>query len=291
MLPAAYGVSPYEPERGRNMAIKEQIENVPFSWARFLDEFHHARPGITERLLARATASQIGTPYEWLASRIMPLGATGEMPRPILDIGCGSGPMKSALPPEVEYLGIDLSFAELHKARQLDRKHLISANAIRLPLPSDSMGAVISSMAMMLVTPIEKAFDETYRVLKEGGSFTFIRPSAYPLFPRDLVVGGLIALSLGALPAMPQRFSRRRIQGLLETSGFNSVRHENRRFSLSLHTLEDAKLLVDSLYLPSVSRARRDRAAEQLASWASVVREVPISVAMTTAQKSTSYTP
>jgi ubiquinone/menaquinone biosynthesis C-methylase UbiE len=166
----------------------------------------------------------------------MPLGATGEMPGPILDIGCGSGPIRSALPPEVDYLGIELSFAELHKARQWDRKHLISANAIRLPLTSDSMGAVISSMAMMLVTPIEKAFDETYRVLKEGGSFTFIRPSAYPLFPRDLVVGG-------------------------------------------------------SPFLPSVSRARRDRAAEQLASWASVVREVPISVAMTTAQKSTAYTP
>jgi ubiquinone/menaquinone biosynthesis C-methylase UbiE len=273
------------------MAIKDQVEITPFDWARFLDEFHSAHPGITERLLARATASQIGTPYEWLASRVMSLGASGEMPGPILDIGCGSGPMKSALPPEVDYLGIDLSFAELRKARQLDRKHLISADAIYLPLPSNSMGAVISSMAMMLVTPIQKAFDETYRVLKDGGTFVFIRPSAYPLFPRDLVVGGLIAFSLGALPAMPQRFSRRRIQGLLETSGFDSVRHENRRFSLALRTLEDAKLLVDSLYLPSVSQARRYRAAEQLASWASVVREVPISVAMTVAKKSTSYTP
>jgi SAM-dependent methyltransferase len=289
MLPASYGVSTDEVERGRCMAFQEQVEAGPFSWPSFLDEFHAARPGITERLLSGATASQIGTPYEWLASRIMPLGAAGELPGPILDIGCGSGPMKSALPPELDYLGIDLSFAELHKARQLDRKYLIGADALHLPLPSNSMGAIISSMAMMLVNPIEKAFDETYRVLKEGGSFTFIRPSAYPLFPRDLVVGGLIVLSLGARPSMPQRFSRRRIQGLLERSGFNSVRHENRRFSLSLRTLEDAKLLVDSLYLPSVSKARRDRAAEQIASWASVVREVPISVAMTTAHKSTSH--
>jgi ubiquinone/menaquinone biosynthesis C-methylase UbiE len=271
------------------MAIKEPVEIAPFGWARFLDEFHATHPGITERLLVGATAAQVGTPYEWLASRIMPLGATGEMPRPILDIGCGSGPMKSALPPEVDYLGIDLSFAELSKAQQMDRKHLMNADAIQLPLPSNSMGAVISSMAMMLVTPIEEAFDETYRVLKEGGTFAFIRPSAFPLFPRDLVAGGLIALSLGALPAMPQRFSRRRIQGLLERSGFNSVSHENRRFSLTLRTLEDAKLLVDSLYLPSVSETRRRKAAEQLASWASIVREVPISVAMTVAQKSTSH--
>jgi ubiquinone/menaquinone biosynthesis C-methylase UbiE len=271
------------------MALKEQVAIAPFDWARFLDDFHAARPGITERLLAGATASEIGTPYEWLASRVMSLGATGEMPGPILDIGCGSGPMKSALPPEVDYLGIDLSFAELHKARQLDRKHLIGADAVHLPLPSNSMGAIISSMAMMLVTPIERAFDETYRVLKEGGTFTFIRPSSYPILPRDLVAGGLIVFSLGALPAMPQRFSRRRIQGLLERSGFNSVSHENRRFSLTLRTLEDANLLVDSLYLPGVSETRRRKAAEQLASRASVLREVPISVAMTVAKKSTSH--
>ena len=273
------------------MTIKESVEIAPFGWARYLAGFHAERPGITERLLAGATAAPVGTPYEWLASKIVPLGSTGEMPGPILDIGCGSGPMKSALPPEVDYLGIDLSFAELREARQLARKHLISADAIHLPLASNSMGAVISSMAMMLVTPIERAFDETYRVLKQGGTFTFIRPSAYPLLPRDLVVGGLVTLSLGALPAMPQRFSRRRIQGLLERSGFNSVSHENRRFSLALRTLEDARLLVDSLYLPNVSQARRSKAAEQLASWASVVREVPVSVAMTIAQKSTSPTP
>jgi SAM-dependent methyltransferase len=265
--------------------FQELTQSPSFEWAAYLDQFHTRYSGITERLLARAEAPNIGTPYEWLASKIKPLSDTEKTPVSVLDIGCGSAPMVSVLPGHWNYLGIDLSLSELQKAQQAGRKHLILADATQLPLPANSIEAAISSMAMMLVKPVELAFSETYRVLKPGAVFAFTRPRATPFLPRDLLVGLRLVTSLGSLPAMPQRFTERRIQRLLEAAGFVGIRHERKRFSFSLQTFDDAKLLVDSLYLPGVTEERKLRAASKLASWAAKARDVPISIAMTVAKK------
>jgi|GEM_PF-489688 len=283
MLPASRWVSSDRWERGG-----ELVETDSVNWPTYLARFHARRPGITERVLLRAHSTSVGTPYEWLATEVVSPDVTDRSPSTVLDLGCGSGPMKTVLPDSYSYVGIDLSFDELQEAQRRGRRALINADALELPLASNSISCAVSSMAVMLLSPIEMALDETFRVLKDGGTFAFIRPSATPFLLRDLMVGASLALSLGGLPAMPQRFSRRRIQYLLEKSGFNAVRHETRRFSLSLRTLEDAQLVVDSLYLPKVPEERRSRAAARLASMASLVPEVPISVALTVAQKSRS---
>ncbi len=272
------------------MSGEESAETDSANWPTYLDEFHARRPGITERVLLRAHSAPVGTPYEWLAAKVISPNVASASPRSVLDIGCGSGPMKAVLPHDCSYVGVDLSFAELHEARRLGRQNVIEADAIKLPLASNSIDYAVSSMAVMLLDPIEAALTETHRVLKDGGTFAFIRPSATPFFPRDLIVGATLALSLGALPAMPQRFSTRSMQRLLEKSGLTSVKHEARRFSYNLHTLEDAQLIVDSLYLPKVSGQRRLLAARRLTWMASLVREVPISISLTVAQKSNSGT-
>jgi hypothetical protein len=171
--------------------------------------------------------------------------------------------MNSVLPRHWKYLRIDISLSELRKAQQAGRKHVSVADATQLPLNANSMEAAISSMAMRLVTP---------------------------LLPRDLLVGLRLITSLGALPALSQRFTERNVQGLLEGSGFVGICHERKRFSFSLRTYDDAKLLVDSLYLPSMTEERKLRAASKLASWASKIRDIPISVAMTVAMKCPSPT-
>ena len=120
-----------------------------------------------------------------------------------------------------------------------------------------------------------------------GAVFAFTRPRATPFLPRDLLVALRLITALGALPAMPQRFTERRVQDLLERSGFEDIRHERKRFSFSVRTFDDAKLLVDSLYLPGMTEERKLMAASKLASWASKARDVPISLAMTVAKKCT----
>ena len=264
---------------------REHITNQSVDWKTYLDQYHEKNAGITERLLLRAEAPNIGTPYEWLASKIKNVPGTNQAPLSILDIGCGSAPMKSLLPIHWNYLGIDLSVAELRKAREAGRAQVILADATRIPLAANSMDGAISSMAMMLVSPIELALSETFRVIKPGAVFAFTRPSIAPFWPRDLLVGFNLVSSLRALPAMPQRFTKRRIQGLLESCGFVGIRHEGKRFSFKLCTADDAKLLVDSLYLPGMADAHKLRAANKLATWASKGREIPITLAMSVARK------
>jgi SAM-dependent methyltransferase len=249
--------------------FQEMTESQSFEWAPYLGKFHTQHAGITERLLVRAEAPNIGTPYEWLASKIKPLLDAANSPVSILDVGCGSAPMSAVIPGHWNYLGIDLSIAELRKAQQAGRKHVIMADATQLPLSAKSMEAAISSMAMMLVTPIELAFSEIHRVLKPGAIFAFTLPRATPILPRDL----------------PQRFTGRKVKDLLESAGFIGIHHERKRFSFNLHTFDDAKLLVDSLYLPGVTDERKLRAASTLASWGSKARDIPISIAMTVARK------
>jgi ubiquinone/menaquinone biosynthesis C-methylase UbiE len=265
--------------------FQELTESRSFDWAAYLDQFHTRYSGITERLLERAKALNIGTPYEWLGTQIKLPPGMEDAPVSILDVGCGSAPMSAEIPSHWNYLGIDLSLSELRKAQEAGRKHVIVADATQLPLSANSMDAAISSMAMMLVTPIERAFSEIYRVLKPGAMFAFTRPSAAPLLPRDLLVGLRLITSLGALPAMPQRFTERKVRGLLESAGFVEIRHERKRFSFNLRTYDDAQLLVHSLYLPDMTEERKLRAADTLASWASKARDIPVSIAMTVAKK------
>ena len=85
-------------------------------------------------------------------------------PASILDIGCGSGPMNAVLPHAWCHVGIDLSLAELQEARLPGRQNLVEA-----------------------------ALSKTYRVLKDGGTFAFIRPSATPYLPKALENRRLLA--------------------------------------------------------------------------------------------------
>ena len=78
-------------------------------------------------------------------------------PGSVLDIGCRSGPMRAVLSHAWCYVGIDLSFVELQEARLPGRQNLVEA-----------------------------ALSKTYRVLKDGGTFAFIRPSATPDLPKVL---------------------------------------------------------------------------------------------------------
>jgi SAM-dependent methyltransferase len=99
------------------------------SWDAYLAAFHTERAGITEAVLRRSQHAGPGgvlDPYRWLAGAIPAQG-------PVLDLGCGSGPLFRELAGR-RYAGLDLSGAELAAARRSGAGPLLRARASAIPL-------------------------------------------------------------------------------------------------------------------------------------------------------------
>lgn len=63
---------------------------VGADWRTFLDGFHAQRPGVTEEMLAHSHDVD-QTPYQWAAVE------AGAAEASVLDLACGSGPMREHL--------------------------------------------------------------------------------------------------------------------------------------------------------------------------------------------------
>ena len=246
-------------------------------WTRYLDSYHASHPGITERVLTRATHPTAVTPYGWLRA------AVPANPGSVLDLACGSAPMHPFLRDASHYLGVDLSAAELAYAAERGRGPLMSANALSLPLPSASVDVVVCSMAVMLLRPIELALAEVARVLRSGGIFATIRPVSTPFRLGDLRLAVPLLLGLKHLPEMPQRFSGHGLRRLLNGAGFDICSDEARRFVHPLESADDATLALDALYLPHVGDDRRREAAARLSQHARPGGEFPLALRRTVA--------
>lgn len=74
-------------------------------------------------------------------------------------------------------VGIDLSERELARARtrpELADADLRLGRAQRLPFAEDSFDAVVSHMALMLVSEVDQVVAEAARVLRPGGRFAVV---------------------------------------------------------------------------------------------------------------------
>lgn len=103
--------------------------------------------------------------------------ATNTAPKRILDIGCGPGFALQALKkhwPKAQVVGVDLSNNMLKQAKKQQswrRKFdLIQANANALPLASQSIDLVFSSLCLQWLIPMNAALKEIRRVLHPEGS-------------------------------------------------------------------------------------------------------------------------
>ena len=59
-------------------------------WRQYLADFHRDRAGVVEAVLSRSVGGD-HTPYRWLAR------AVGGGARTVLDLACGSGPIKGSI--------------------------------------------------------------------------------------------------------------------------------------------------------------------------------------------------
>jgi SAM-dependent methyltransferase len=249
------------------------------AWSQYLRDYHARRPGITEAVLSRSTHPLHGTPYHWVAAPV-PAGASV-----VLDLACGSAPMRGLLPSGATYLGLDVSEPELHVAAQLGRTGLAVADVARLPMADASVDAVTCSMALMLFDRLDHVLAEVARVLRPGGVLSTIRPVGRPFRAGDLRHGLPLVVGLGRGPQLPHRYRSRSLARLLHRHELAPTSDEALRFAFRLEDASAARLAVDALYLPDVSPARRVRAATLLARTSGEGRTLPVSIRRTVATR------
>lgn len=247
------------------------------NWQVFLADYHRDHAGITEALLDRAIRPDVGTAYDWMRAAIP---AT---PARVVDIACGSAPLRRLFAAPTRYLGLDVSRSELSLARERHRGLLAEASALRLPLRHRSVDVVTCSMAVMLLDPVSQALSEVSRVLVDGGLFVTTRPVTFPVRWRDVRLGAELYAGLKRMPELPQRFTRAALVREHAAAGLQVVSDSALRFPYPLRNEQDAERIVAGLYLPTVPEARREKAVERLTRFAGPVREVPISIRRTVA--------
>ncbi|WNV86117.1 class I SAM-dependent methyltransferase [Umezawaea sp. Da 62-37] len=195
----------------------------------FLRAFHDRRPGEQSTHVGMSRTTGGRTSYQEFADRVP--GA-----RRVLDLGCADGALLEVLAGRgAEVLaGIDLSAAELELARvrpALAAADLRLGRAQELPFADSSFDAVVSHMAFMLMTDVERVVAETARVLAPGGAFAVaVGGGAVPGEAMEL----FLALSLplfkaaGTMPRLGDRRTRTRegLDGLLGAAGFAPVSWE-----------------------------------------------------------------
>jgi len=100
------------------------------------------------------------------------------VPSTVLDLGCGTGYFYPALRerfPQAQYLGLDLASGMVDYARNrcMDESVWLVADAEALPLASESIDLVFSSLAVQWCARPEHLFAELARVLRPGGCCVF----------------------------------------------------------------------------------------------------------------------
>lgn len=219
-------------------------------WPSFLQRFHAERAGITERILGRCTSNG-HTPYAWCAEPL------SDRIGPTLDIACGSGPMAAHVD---RWVGADLSEAELALAAAAGRTGAMRASAVCLPVRTGQVDAVVCSMGLQLIEPIDLALAEVARVLRSAGRVALLVPASAPMPLRDALVYMRLQVALRQRIRYPNDHDLRpaSLRAHAKAADLDIVSDERRAFTLPLRTTAEADELLASLYLLDVSPGRLD---------------------------------
>jgi len=227
-------------------------------WDTYLHQFHHDHPGITEAVLTR-THDDGQNPYEWLCADL-PADAT------ILDLACGSAPTRPLT--GTGWVGLDANISEVASSRHDTHGRTVLADLGRLPVAGQSIDVVTCSMALMLIDPIDRALAELRRTLRPNGLVRILLPTTGPLTHRDHLRYLRLATSLRTAVMFPPNPILHDAAALLSAADLRIIDDHTRRFAFPVTSAADARLLVDSLYLPTTGPDRRRAANRAATRWA-----------------------
>ena len=242
-------------------------------WAAYVAGYHDANPGITEDVLADARNDEGRTPYDWLVDAV-PAGAST-----VVDLACGSAPLARLLSAG-RVLGIDRSAAELARAWSRPDAQpglLVRGDASALPVVAGCADAVVASMALMVLRPLDAALAEISRLLRPGGTLV----ATMPVRAASPGPGGTPAFAriLGALGQTTQRYPEPLDPATL-ADRFSACHltlggDETVPFVRTVRGPEDAERIVRSFYAPGAGPDRVDAAVAELQDR---VRAAPVAI-------------
>ena len=223
--------------------------------AEYLQRWHDRHAGATAAMIGPLTDELGRNSYEVL-SRVV-----HGQDEPVLDLACGDGYLLELLGPRHACLGVDSNNAELNAAigRLGMDAPLARADAARLPIATNTLGAVLCHYALMLLQPLEDVLEELARVLRPGGLLAAVLPAA----PLDETSNPISAFrtawneAINVYPvAIPPMQDDRALQaeslaGLLAHAGFMSVVVQPVSASKAMTVQEITELLLLT-YLPDL---------------------------------------
>jgi demethylmenaquinone methyltransferase/2-methoxy-6-polyprenyl-1,4-benzoquinol methylase len=177
--------------------------DIPLSKAPLHDMFTAVPPryDLVNRIVT------LGLDKRW--RRLAALACLADMPRRVLDLGCGTGDLAIGIArfvgKDVEIVGLDYSPPMLARARQKAAWAGVSSvvtflhgEATRLPFPDayfDSVGISFAFRNLTYRNPLREAhFTEVVRVLRPGGRYVIVESSQ----PENGLVRALFHLYLRA---------------------------------------------------------------------------------------------
>jgi SAM-dependent methyltransferase len=122
-----------------------------------------------------------------------------ELPRPVLDLGCGDGHFASLVFDHPLDIGLDPWSGPIRQARKTGAyRYLVQADAGGMPFPAAFFSSGLSNSVLEHIPHIEGVLHETGRVLKPGSPFYFCVPN--PRYLTELSIpAGLKKLGLPRL--------------------------------------------------------------------------------------------
>lgn len=159
------------------------------------------------------------------------------------------------------------SSAELDVARSKHSDNLVLGDGLRLPFRDKAFDVVVCAMALMLITPLDRALREIARVLEPHGALRVLLPTTSPVTGADRARYAQMVIALRARPRFPRTPLARNARDAFARGGLTLVHDERRRYRYPIDSTTDADRLIDSLYLPTTSRHRVDEAHNLVRRW------------------------
>lgn len=167
--------------------------------------------------------------------------ADGDVPGPVLDLGCGTAPVTAAIARQRgQVVGVDIAFRWLVVARQRLAEAgcsvpLVCACAEALPFPAEAFRVVVADSVLEHVRDQDGALRECRRVLRSGGHLWVATPNRYSLGPDPHVGlwgGGYLpprwlaayVRRHGGIPPRRALLSPRMLRRRIEQAGFRRPR-------------------------------------------------------------------
>ena len=114
-----------------------------------------------------------------------------EMPRPVLDIGCGDGHFAATTFSSPLDVGIDpWGKAIKEAARRNGYYWVVQSDGQRLPFADGSFASAVSNSVLEHIRPVDLVLSEIHRVLKPGSPFFMCVPN--PAYLEQLSIAGFL---------------------------------------------------------------------------------------------------